>query len=267
VSSASAWFALARWRNAALAAAGVVAAAWWSGGRLDMRVALVTIAAVALTALANTVNDLADVEIDRVAHPARPLPSGAIGTQAAVWFAVVCGIASVVLLALTNLGLALLTLPVIGLMCMYSTWFKRRGLPGNLLVALLASMPFFYGAWVVGRPSRGLLLTVIALPLHFAREVAKDVDDVAGDVASRRTLPVAQGVRTARMAAAIGVAVYAIAVVLMAPDYPLFAVLLVPTIFLAAVAMRRLFLAQSGSAALLKAAMAIAIVALVVSGR
>lgn len=267
MSSASAWLALARWRNAALAAAGVVAAAWWSAGRIDMRVVLVATAAIALTALANTVNDLADVEIDRIAHPGRPLPSGALSASTAVWFAVGCGVLAVGLLAVVNLGLALLTLPVIGLMCTYSTWFKRRGLPGNLLVALLASLPFFYGAWVVGYPSRGLLLTMIALPLHFAREVAKDVDDVAGDVASRRTLPVTHGVRTARIAAAAGVVAYTVGVALIAPAYPLFALLLVPTIFLAALATRRLFLAHHGSAELLKAAMALAIVALVVSGR
>lgn len=267
MSSASAWLALARWPNAALAAAGVVAAAWWSAGRFDMRVVLVATAAIALTALANTVNDVADVEIDRVAHPGRPLPSGALSPSAAVWFAVGCGVFAVGLLVVVNLGLALLTLPVIGLMCTYSTWFKRRGLAGNLLVALLASLPFFYGAWVVGYPSRGLLLTMIALPLHFAREVAKDVDDVAGDVASRRTLPVTHGVRMARIAAAVGVVVYAVGVALIAPAYPLFALLLVPTIFLAALATRRLFLAHQGSAELLKAAMALAIVALAVSGR
>lgn len=267
MSSVRAWLALARWRNAALAAAGVLAAAWWSAARFDMRVALVAIVAIALTALANTVNDLADVDIDRVAHPGRPLPSGAIRPRAAMWFAVGCGVFSVALLTFVNLGLALLTLPVIGLMCTYSTWFKRRGVPGNVLVALLASLPFFYGAWVVGRPGRGLLLTMIALPLHFAREVAKDVDDAAGDRVSRRTLPVGQGVRMARFAAMAGVMIYTLAVTLIAPAYPLFALLLVPTIFLAALAMRRLFLARNGSAELLKAAMALAIVALVVSGR
>lgn len=267
MSSASAWLALARGRNAALAAAGVVAAAWWSAARFDRRVALVAIAAIALTALANTVNDLTDVEIDRVAHPGRPLPSGAIPAAAALWFAAACGIFAVLLLAFVNLGLALLTLPVIGLMCAYSAWFKRRGLPGNVLVALLASLPFFYGAWVVGEPGSGLLLTMVALPLHFAREVAKDVDDVAGDAGSRETLPITRGLRTARLAAAAGVAAYTAAVALIAPSYPLFALLLVPTIFLAALATRRLFLAREGSAALLKAAMALAIVALVLSGR
>jgi hypothetical protein len=74
-------------------------------------------------------------------------------------------------------------------------------------------------------------------------------------------------VRTARVAAAAGVVAYTGAVVLIAPSYPLFALLLVPTIFLAALAMRRLFHAREGSAELLKAAMALAIVALVISGR
>ncbi len=267
MSSARAWLALARWPNTALASAGVVAAAWWSARRVDGRVALVAIAAIALTALANTVNDLADVEIDRLAHPRRPLPSGAIRADAALRFAVICGVLAVLLLAFVDPWLALLTIPVIALMWTYSAWFKRRGLPGNLLVALLASLPFFYGAWVVGEPLLGALLTMIALPLHFAREVAKDVDDVAGDVAMRQTLPIAQGMSAARLAAAAGVVVYTVGIAIIAPAYPLFALLLVPTIFLAALATRRLFLARAGSADLLKAAMALAIVALVVSGR
>lgn len=267
MSSADAWLALVRWRNALLAAAGVIAGAWWSGGRIDARIALVALAAVALTAVANTVNDVADIEIDRVAHPARPLPSGAVSRAAARRFAVACALLAILLIAFVDRWLTLVTLPVVTLMWMYSTHFKRRGLPGNIVVAVLGSLPFLYGAWVAGEPRAGAILALMAAPLHFAREVAKDLDDAAGDASSRRTLPLTGGVRTARLAVLAGVAVYAAAVALVAPAYPLFAALLVPTIFLAALATRRLFLARDGSARLLKAAMALAIAALVVSGR
>lgn len=234
---------------------------------MDARAALVAVAAIALTALANTVNDLADLDIDRVAHPGRPLPSGAVERNAAMRFAVACTILALLLVALVDGWLFLLTLPVVVLMWMYSTHFKRHGLPGNIVVAVLGSLPFLYGAWAVGEPRAGALLVMMAAPLHFAREVAKDVDDAAGDAPSRRTLPVTRGIRTARMAVAAGVVAYAAVVILIAPAHPLFAALLLPTIFLAALATRRLYLARDGSARLLKAAMALAIAALIVSAR
>ena len=243
------------------------AGAWWSAGRLTDRVALIVGAAFALTAVANTTNDIADVEIDRIAHPERPLASGAISASSAVRFAVACSILAVVLTGIVAWWLALLTLGVLAVMWMYSARFKRYGVPGNVAVALLGSLPFLYGAAAVDRVAKGMLLVAIAVPLHFAREVAKDLDDASADATTRRTLPVAQGTRTARLAVLAGVAVYAMAVILLATAFPLFALLLVPTIFLAALAVRRLYRERRGTVALLKAAMVLAIAALVISGR
>lgn len=267
MSSADDWLALVRWRNALLAGAGVGAAAWWSAGRLTDRVALVVLAALALTAVANTTNDIADVAIDRTAHPERPLASGAIARPAATRFAGACSIVAVVATALVSWWLAALTVLVLVVMWSYSARLKRHGLPGNVAVAVLGSLPFLYGAAAVDQVGKGLVLLAVAAPLHFAREVAKDLDDAPADVAMRRTLPVSRGARTARIAVAGGVAIYVIAVILLATAYPLFALLLVPTILLAALAVRRLYRERGGTAGLLKAAMVLAIVALVISGR
>ena len=267
MSSPSEWLALIRWRNALLASAGVCAAAWWSAGRLTGRVALVVIGALALTAVANTANDIADVAIDRIAHPERPIASGAIHPSTALAFATACSIVAVGATALVSWWLAALTVLVVAIMWMYSARLKRYGLPGNVTVAALGSLPFLYGAAAVGQAGKGLILVAVAVPLHFAREVAKDLDDASGDVTTRRTLPVARGVQTARRAVALSVGMYAIGVVLLATAYPLFALLLVPTIFLAALAVRRLYRAAGGTAGLLKVAMVIAIAALVVSAR
>ena len=267
MSSPDEWLALVRWRNAVLAAAGVCAGAWWSAGRLTGRVGIVALAAIALTAVANTANDLADVEIDRVAHPRRPLPSGAISPKAAMRFAIACSVAALALTALVDQWLLVLTLAVLTIMWAYSTRLKRYGIPGNAAVALLGSLPFLYGAWAVDEVEKGALLVMVAAPLHFAREVAKDLDDASADASTRRTLPVASGVATARLAVVGGVVVYSVAVALLARAHPLFATLLVPTIFLAGLAARRLYRGLDGVAGLLKAAMVVAIVALLVSGR
>jgi geranylgeranylglycerol-phosphate geranylgeranyltransferase len=267
VSSPDEWLSLIRWRNAALAAAGVCAGAWWSASRITGDVAIVALAAIALTAVANTTNDLADIEIDRVGHPERPLPRGAISPRAAMRLAIACSVAGLTLTAFVDLGLAALTLGVLVIMWMYSHRLKRHGIPGNVAVALLGSLPFLYGAWAVDEVEKGGLLVMVAAPLHFAREVAKDLDDKAADADTRRTLPVTSGIGVARAAVVGGVVIYSIAVALLARADPLFATLLVPTIFLAGLAARRLYRDREGTARLLKAAMVLAVAALIISGR
>ena len=147
----SAIAAVVRWPNALIAGAGVALGAWWAGARVDDgRVLAAIVAALALAAFANTVNDLHDIEIDRVAHPRRPLPSGAM-TERMAWR--VAGAAAVIALAAAAIarpGLGLLTAVILGSMYAYSRTLKRLGLPGNLLVAVIASLPFFYGGWAGG---------------------------------------------------------------------------------------------------------------------
>jgi geranylgeranylglycerol-phosphate geranylgeranyltransferase len=230
------------------------------------RTGIVALAAITLTAVANTTNDLADVEIDRVAHPERPLPSGAISHGAATRLAIACSVAALAMTTFVNRWLGLLTIVVLAVMWTYSARFKRYGIPGNVAVALLASLPFLYGAWAVGEPEKGVLLMMVAAPLHFAREVAKDLDDASADAGTRRTLPLTRGARAARAAVVGGVVAYSLAVAVLAGAYPLFATLLVPTIFLAGLATRRIYIGRDGSAVLLKAAMVVAIVALFISG-
>jgi geranylgeranylglycerol-phosphate geranylgeranyltransferase len=266
VSSPDEWLSLVRWRNAALAAAGVLAAAWWSAGEITGRVIAVALAAIALTAVANTTNDVADIEIDRVAHPHRPLPSGAISAGAAKRFAIAASVMAVTFAAFGGAGLILVTIAVLAVMWLYSARLKRHGIPGNIAVAVLGSLPFLYGAWAVDEMEKGIVLVMAAAPLHFAREVAKDIDDAAADAGTRRTVPVASGDGMARTAAVGGVIAFAIAIALLAPDYPLFATLLVPSIFVAGYAAQRLYHGGAGAPGLMKAAMVLAIAALVLSG-
>src|SRR6516162_4426254 len=84
VSSVKAYLELARWKNALMAAFGVAVGA---SPRLFMIEPVAMVAAIcsaiALTVTANATNDVADADLDRVAHPARPIPSGRISKDAA----------------------------------------------------------------------------------------------------------------------------------------------------------------------------------------
>src|SRR6266571_3407720 len=96
--------------------------------------------------------------------------------------------------------LALAAFAVLGL---YSPVLKRRGLPGNVAVALLGGLPLIYGAIAVGHAAAGIVPWILAAWIHLVREIVKDIDDQTGDqTLSRRTLPLVLGARPASLVAA-----------------------------------------------------------------
>src|SRR5213595_2299719 len=85
----------------------------------------------------------------------------------------------------------LVGLATLAIMFLYSPVLKRRGLAGNLAVALVAGLPLWYGALAVGRPAEGVVPWALAAWLHLVREIVKDLGDEAGDrLLARRTLPI-----------------------------------------------------------------------------
>lgn len=264
IRSTGALLELARWENALMAALGVLFGAWWVGWGRELPIAFAMLAALPLTAAANAWNDIADISIDRRAHPSRPLPSGRLGVATARRFAACAALAGVVLASGANARLGIVTVGVVALMYAYSNGLKRAGLAGNITVAVLASLPFLYGGWAAGRPARALVLVVIAAPLHFAREIAKDIEDAPADAGSRNTLPVRGG---SEVAAAVLVASLIVFLLLLIPyvvAQPLLAVALLPAGGLVAYAVWCVVKGRRGSPLVFKIAMLCAMGAFVV---
>lgn len=255
--------ALARWHNGVIAALGVLAGAWWAArDASSARTIAAALAALPLAAFANTVNDLHDVAIDRVAHPGRPLASGVLSRRAAIVVAFASALLALAASAAAGLALGAASALVLAAMALYSTHLKNAGVAGNLTVALLASLPFLYGAWSVGRPLAALPLLAIAMPLHLARELAKDLDDVEGDRLHRRTLPVARGVAVARRACLTATFLALAALVPLMLHSPAFAIAVVPAVALSAAAGTRVLRGRRGGALLFKSAMVCAMLSL-----
>ncbi|MFL5577066.1 MAG: UbiA family prenyltransferase [Gemmatimonadaceae bacterium] len=253
---------LIRWPNALIAAAGVILGAWWAAGAVARATWLAVLAAAALAALANAYNDYADVEIDRVAHPDRPLPRGELTPRAALATAAAAAALAALCSTAASPALGAATALVALLMVLYSVRLKRHGLVGNATVALLASLPFVYGAASVGRAAAGVPLFALAVPLHLAREVAKDLDDAAGDAARRRTLPLSRGAGAARATVVASLALFAVVSLLFfARRAPAAATLLLPALILVAAAARRAAAGAAGGPSLLKGAMLCAMAA------
>ena len=257
---------LARWPNAVLAAAGVIAGAAWAAGDPLARPALWAAgSALGLTVLANAFNDARDVGIDRVAHPERPIPRGAATPRQALVLAAIGGIAGIALAFMARRALGWLSIVVAVAMVLYSMALKRAGLAGNVVVAVLASLPFLYGAWSVGAPARAGPLLLLAIPLHFAREVAKDVDDAAADAAVRRTLPLTRGPASARRTVVAATTVFALAAALAAWRWPALTLPAVLALVPAAMAAVRALRGEQGAPVLLKTAMAAALAGIALS--
>ena len=257
---------VARWRNALIAATGVYVGAWWAMRDATRPATLAAaLAAIALTGYANAFNDLADIAIDRSAHPERPLPRGVLRPRAVQWFAALLASAGIALSFVARPSLGLLSVAVVALMTLYSTTLARLPLLGNLTVALLASLPFFYGAVTVDAAREGLVLLGVAVPLHLAREIAKSLDDAHADAPFRRTAPIAFGRGVALALIALAVALFAWRLLALASPDPRMRMLVIPALAISVVATRRSLAGRTGAPLLFKSAMLAAMAAIVVA--
>ncbi|MBO3803755.1 MAG: geranylgeranylglycerol-phosphate geranylgeranyltransferase [Candidatus Brockarchaeota archaeon] len=158
----------------------------------------------ALAAVVNVHNDLVDLELDRINRPDRPLPSGELGKESAAALASALLIAGLAAAALTSPACAALALASTLLGALYNSALKRTGLPGNVVVASIVSVPFAYGWLAVGGPGSPLLFlfTSTAFCAILGREIAKGMADVEGDAQKGvRTVAVSRGMRAAAASA------------------------------------------------------------------
>ena len=198
--------ALVRGRNLAMAAAGVAIGGTLAMGRvaLPRELVLAMLSAIGLGAAGNAANDLWDVEADRINKPHRPLPSGALSREVAVVVGGTAGGAGLLLGWLAGRTTFAIAVPALVVMLAYSPLLKPRPVVGNVIVALVGSLPLIYGAGAVGDWRAGLVPFWLAALLHLAREIVKDLEDIPGDLAARRrTIPIAWGRRAGFVAAAI----------------------------------------------------------------
>lgn len=137
-----------------------------------------------MTAGANIINDIYDVELDRINKPGRPLPAGKITTGTAWQYFVISYFFA--LLGAAFCGWKMLAIAVlIGLLLAgYGIYFKRTVLAGNVVVSLSSAMAFIYGALAVDDWEAGIVPAAFAFFFHFGREVIKDMQDVPGDRAN-----------------------------------------------------------------------------------
>jgi geranylgeranylglycerol-phosphate geranylgeranyltransferase len=141
-------------------------------------------AAGLLTAAANTINDVFDVETDRINKPHRAVTSGAVSASRARAAAAVLGVAGLALSTLAGLLPFAIALPSAAMMYVYSSHLKRVPVAGNVAVGLITGLAFPFGCAAAGNIAAGVIPGIFALLYSVGRELVKDAEDVEGDMAA-----------------------------------------------------------------------------------
>jgi geranylgeranylglycerol-phosphate geranylgeranyltransferase len=153
-----------------------------------------------LSSSALILNDVFDLKVDLVNAPERPLPSGMVSVQDAIWLSVVVTLGGLVVALLIGPPVLVFGFFIWVIGFLYNWKFKRSGLPGNLMVAVSVAACFILGGTTVGAPTNGKvwLLALGAFLIDLAEEIAGDAMDMEGDrLLGSQSLALRFGRRTA----------------------------------------------------------------------
>ncbi len=143
-----------------------------------------SIAAALVTATGNIVNDIFDIDTDRISHQDRVLVSGKISKTEAWTEYILLNSISFVISASLSVKLMVIILTAIFVLYIYSSTLKRLPLIGNLTIAFLTGLAFIYGGFAAGNPMSAIVPAVFAFLINLIREIVKDMQDIEGDKTS-----------------------------------------------------------------------------------
>ncbi|MFX1259317.1 MAG: geranylgeranylglycerol-phosphate geranylgeranyltransferase [Promethearchaeota archaeon] len=152
------------------------------------------------------INDVYDIEIDRINRPERPIPSGAVSLkQAKILFFLTLGIGfmlSIIHCLIFMLsGLTIILAIFFGFIgWLYSAWGKKQGFIGNIIVSISFSIGLIYGA-ILNSSIIPLYIYFFFLTSFFlllSREIVKGCEDIEGDkIKGVKTLAIKIGTKKA----------------------------------------------------------------------
>lgn len=164
---------------------------------------------VLLTAGGNFINDYFDVRVDRINKPNAVYVETQVKRRVVILAHIVTTTLGILISFFVGKSMhsylpfvvAIIVSIALGL---YTPFFKKRVLSGNLLVSLCIGMIPLWSVWPhLSNLHIGfwtLIFSVFAFSVNFSREIVKDIEDVDGDAAENyKTLPVVMGTQTARI--------------------------------------------------------------------
>lgn len=159
-------------------------------------VILVMTVVMCYTAAANALNDVVDFEIDKINRPIRPLPSGSVAKQTALFISILLsGTGTLFCLELSEPAKIIGIVIAMPLMVIYSKYLKGIPLLGNIAIAFILGLSFLFCGAAFNNMAPMWIPMVLAFGLTFVRELVKDIADMEGDVSvGLRTFPISAGI-------------------------------------------------------------------------
>jgi len=190
------YFKLIRIQNLIIAILAVLVAGYSIQGS-DLLLLLYAIISVVCTmSFGNILNDVFDIDTDRISHPSRPLPMNYIDVGIAknivLILLIFILIISLFLNILASICLVCIILPL--LIC-YNLYFKSVPVVGNMVVSVLLAFVFIFTEIIFYSQAQIMLIPgCLVFGLSFIREFIKDIHDYEGDKHYNiKTLPVRIG--------------------------------------------------------------------------
>jgi geranylgeranylglycerol-phosphate geranylgeranyltransferase len=175
-------------------------ASFHPGGFPFLDAGLVFLVVFLISGAGNSVNDYFDIKIDSINRPERPIPSGRVKLNEALYFSYLLFGFGTLLAFSINQFCGFIALFNSLLLIFYAKTLKGTPLLGNLSIGYLTGSTFLFGASVFG--SGGLralfVLFVLSALAITAREIVKDIEDMEGDkMEGADTLPLRIGAKKA----------------------------------------------------------------------
>ncbi len=145
-------------------------------------------------------NDYFDVETDKINAPERPIPSNLVLPSEALFFSSLLLFAGLILSYLISNTVLIISIVLTLVGFLYNRYFKKSGLPGNLMVSFSVGMTFIYGGATVGLPLNKAVVffCFIAALIDLGEEIAADSMDEQGDrLINSNSLAIKYGKETA----------------------------------------------------------------------
>jgi len=179
------------------------------------RLLCASVSASLILAAGNVLNDVCDLDTDRINTPHRPLPAKILTRTEAIVFAALLAFIGLLLAVPLGVTGTIIALSAVLILLFYDLKLKRVPLAGNLAVAFLGGLAFIYGGIAGFSPLQSLVPAIFAFLFHLGRELVKDAADISGDSLSGiRTAATIWGVRTSLLLSGLVFAVLAVFVVL-----------------------------------------------------
>jgi geranylgeranylglycerol-phosphate geranylgeranyltransferase len=181
----SPFFRILRAPNLILLGLGVMLGFWLSHSQAGLfRLFLLVIAAMCCAGFGNVINDIADIETDKISHAGRPLARGEISVIRGWIFAAALAVISLGCSFSVSFVHGIGVLIPCAMLGLFASFLKGTPLWGNVLVSILVAYGIIFGGLLADGLDRLFIPAALAFLLNLSREIIKDIQDMPGDTAA-----------------------------------------------------------------------------------